>query len=269
MPIVQTTDRFALNYVTEGEGHPVVLIHGLAGDHTAWMPQIAALKGRYKVIAFDNPGSGASSSVEGPVTTEELADAALRLMDRLGVKHAHVIGRSMGGAIAQHMALSAPERVTSLAFAASFARFDAVGTRILSNMREVLEWRQNWTDWARHAVWTFVAPEFFNENPEIVARIEALIGDESRSKVSYAHLNHACLAHDTLSRLDEIRCPTLIMAGRLDPICSMTATRWMQEAMPAAESVIFEKSSHFFLMEEPQKAMATIEAWLSRHTPAA
>jgi 3-oxoadipate enol-lactonase len=268
MPIAET-GRFDLNYVTEGEGHPVVLIHGLAGDHTAWMPQIAALKGRYKVIAFDNPGSGGSSSVEDTVTTEELASATLGLMDRLGVEKAHVVGRSMGGAIAQHMALSAPDRVTSLAFAASFARFDAVGTRILSNMREVLEWRQNWTDWARHAVWTFVAPEFFNDNPEVVARIEALIGDESRSKVSYSHLNHACLAHDTLSRLDEIKCPTLIMAGRLDPICSMTATRWMQEAMPAAETVIFEKSSHFFLMEEAQKAMATLEAWLSRHTPAA
>src|SRR3546814_15120928 len=114
-------------------------------------------------------------------------------------------------------------------------------------MREVLEWRQNWADRARHAVWTFVSPAFFNENPEIVAKIETLIGDESRSKISYANLNHACLTHDTLDRLPEIGCPALILAGRLDPHCSMPATGWLQAKMRDAETVIFEKRSHFLL----------------------
>ena len=96
MPIVNT-GRFDINYIEEGDGFPVVLIHGLAGDHTAWLPQVVALKDDYRVIAFDNPGSGDSSTVDDPATTADLADATLALMDRLGIERAHVIGRSMGG----------------------------------------------------------------------------------------------------------------------------------------------------------------------------
>ena len=188
-------------------------------------------------------------------------------MDSLGIDRAHVIGRSMGGAIAQHMALLAPDRVQSMVLAASFAKFDEVGTRVLSNMREILEWRGNWTDWARHSTWTFFSPKSYNENPDAVANMQAIIGDEARSKISYVNLNNACLAHDTLDRLGEITCPTLIMAGAVDPVCSMTATRWMQEGLPQAETVIFQNSRHGFLIEEADKAMSSIADWLRRHTP--
>jgi pimeloyl-ACP methyl ester carboxylesterase len=188
-------------------------------------------------------------------------------MDSLDIDMAHVIGRSMGGAIAQHMALLAPDRVHSLILASSFAKFDPVGTRVLSNMREILEWRDNWTDWARHSTWAFFSPKSYNENPDAVANMQAIIGDETRSKISYINLNKACLDHDTLDRLGEITCPTLIMAGAVDPVCSLTAARWMQDGIPRAETVIFENSSHFFLMEEAEKAMSTIADWLQRNTP--
>ena len=266
MPTVDT-GQFEIYYVEEGDGFPVVLIHGLAGDHRAWLPQIAAFKDRHRVIAFDNPGSGASSDVTDPASTEDLASATLSLMDSLGIDRAHVIGRSMGGAIAQHMALLEPDRVHSMVLAASFAKFDEVGTRVLSNMREILEWRGNWTDWARHSTWTFFSPKSYNENPDAVANMQAIIGDEARSEISYVNLNNACLAHDTLDRLGEITCPTLIMAGAVDPVCSMTATRWMQDGLPQAETVIFQNSSHFFLIEEADKAMSSIADWLRRHTP--
>ena len=133
MPIVNT-GRFDINYVEEGEGFPVVLIHGLAGDHTAWFPQIAALKKKYRVIAFDNPGSGKSSKVQSPVNTAELADATLGLMDKLNIKRAHVVGRSMGGAIAQQMALRSQDSLQSKAMAASFARLAPLGNQKINNI---------------------------------------------------------------------------------------------------------------------------------------
>lgn len=264
---IVNTGRFDINYVEEGDGYPVVLIHGLAGDHTAWLPQVAALKGEYRVIAFDNPGSGASSTVDDPASTADLADATLGLMDKLDIARAHVVGRSMGGAVAQHMALKAPDRVQSMAMAASFARLDPVGAQVIANLQQLLRWRPNWAEWAPHAVYLFVSPAFFNENPEIIARITELVGDEGRDMRSYDHLATACLEHDTLDRLGEIATPTLVMGGRLDPICSMTAQNWMMEALPNGELVVFEKSSHFFLMEEAEKALATIRAWLAKNTP--
>jgi pimeloyl-ACP methyl ester carboxylesterase len=261
--------KYDMHYVEEGSGFPLLLIHGLAGDNSAWMPQIAAWRDRFRVIAPDNRGAGRSTQADEPVSTADLARDMLGLLDRLGIDTAHVIGRSMGGAIAQHMALMAPARVHTLTVCASFARLDPLGRRVLANMREVLEWTRSWPAHARHSVQNFVSAEFFNANPDRVAAIESLIGGETRLQACYIRQNHACLEHDTLERLNEIRCPTLILAGGRDPICSLTATRWMSERIPRAETVIFENSSHFFLMEEPERFMSVTSDWLARHTPAA
>jgi pimeloyl-ACP methyl ester carboxylesterase len=267
MPTVRVGDN-ELYYVDEGDGFPVVLIHGLAGDHSAWTPQLPALAQRYRTVAFDNRGAGRSTQRDEAVSTQDLAHDTLALMDTLEVERAHVVGRSMGGAIAQHMALLAPDRIQSLALLASFARLDPVGRRVLTNMRQVLEWTGSWESHAKHSVPNFVSTRFFNEQPEAVARIEALIGGETRLQACYVRQNHACLEHDTLDRLAEIRCPTLVCGGGRDPICSPTATAWLG-GVPDSETVMFEDSSHFFLIEEPERFLQLLLGWLERNTPAA
>jgi pimeloyl-ACP methyl ester carboxylesterase len=87
-------------------------------------------------------------------------------------------------------------------------------------------------------------------------------GGETRLPACYVRQNHACLEHDTLDRLGELECPILITAGGRDPICSLTATGWMSERIPQAETVVFEGSSHFFLVEEPERFMSTVGGWL-------
>ena len=260
---VAAVGHYRLHYVDAGSGPAVVLIHGLAGDHTAWRAQLELLRPRYRVIAFDNRGAGRSTQVDEAVTTEDLARDTLALMDHLKVDRAHVVGRSMGGAIAQHMALMAPERIASLALCASFARLDPLGRRVLSNMREALEWRMNWTDHARHSVQNFVSARFFNERPAQVAAIEALIGGETRMPACYIRQNEACQAHDTLSDLHRIRQRTLVMGGDSDPICSLTATRALIEGLPSVRGEIFADASHFFLMEQPEKFNGLLTDWLA------
>jgi 3-oxoadipate enol-lactonase len=259
--------RYEINYVSEGDGFPVVMIHGLAGDHTAWLPQIAALRDRYRLIAFDNRGAGKSTQIDEPVSTADLADDTIALMEGLGIANAHIIGRSMGGAIAQHMALKRPDLIRSLVMCASFAKLDPLGFRVLTNMREVLEWRNNWRDHALHSIAYFVGYDFYNSQPEQIERIVNLIGGETRLPACYVRQNHACLEHDTLDRLKDIAAPTLIMGGGSDPICSPTCTGWMSERIPNSETVLFEGCNHFFLMEQPQKFIKTLGDWLDRHTP--
>lgn len=254
--------RITLRYLDVGQGTPVVLIHGLAGDYSAWLAQIEALQKDYRVIAFDNRGAGRSTQIDEPVSTADLADDTLALMDYLGVERAHVVGRSMGGAVAQHMAIKAPLRVLSLTLCASFARLDPLGRRVLSNMREALEWRMSWADHARHSVQNFVSAGFFNDYPERVAKIEQLIGGETRLPACYSRQNEACQTHDTLADLPRIMQPTLIMAGDSDPICSLTATGMLSDGLPNARTEVFEKASHFFLMEQPEKFMGLLAGWL-------
>src|SRR4051794_4133604 len=216
--------RYTLRYVDVGSGTPVVLIHGLAGDHTAWLAQIEVLRQKHRVIAFDNRGAGQSTQVDEPISTQDMARDTLQLMDHCKIQRAHVVGRSMGGAIAQHMALMAPARVASLALCASFAQLDPLGRRVLLNMREALEWRGSWADHARHSVQNFVSAGFYNGNPERVAAIEKLLGGETRLPACYSRQNEACQQHDTLADLPRIQQPTLLMGGAVDPICSLTAT---------------------------------------------
>ena len=87
---------YRLNYLDVGQGTPVVLIHGLAGDYKAWLPQIAALKDHFRVIAFDSRGAGKSTQVDEPVTTAELAEDTLQLMDYLKIAQSPR-GRSFDG----------------------------------------------------------------------------------------------------------------------------------------------------------------------------
>ncbi len=208
-------------------------------------------------------GAGRSTQLDEPVTTQELAADTLALMDQLGVGQAHVVGRSMGGAIAQHMALAAPDRIHSLALCASFARLDPLGRRVLSNMREALEWRMSWADHARHSVQNFVSAGFFNEQPEQVAAIERLIGGETRLPACYVRQNDACQTHDTLPDLGSIRQRTLVMGGDSDPICSLTATRALAAGLPNVRTEIFAAASHFFLIEQPDKFNRLLLEWLA------
>jgi 3-oxoadipate enol-lactonase len=259
--------HYTLKYLDEGQGTAIILIHGLAGDHSAWLTQVEALRPNYRVIAFDNRGAGASTQIDEVVSTADLAEDTLRLMSHLEIDRAHVVGRSMGGAVAQHMALKEPERIISLALCASFARLDPLGSRVLSNMREALEWRMSWADHARHSVQNFVSAQFFNNNPQQIAKIEKLIGGETRLPACYSRQNDACQTHDTVPDLARILQPTLIMAGDSDPICSLTATDMLSTGLPNARTEIFKGASHFFLMEQSEKFMRLLSDWLRTNRP--
>ena len=124
MPKKQVGD-VEIYYEEYGDGVPVVLLHGLAGDCSAWNPQINVLKEDYKVVPLDNRGAGRSSAPDYPYTTRLFADDTIGLMDAIGITEpAHIIGRSMGGAIAQEMAINYPDRVRSMLITASFGKLD-------------------------------------------------------------------------------------------------------------------------------------------------
>lgn len=258
---------WSLFNIDVGSGEPVVLLHGLAGDHRAWTPQIEALKARYRVIAFDNPGSGKSSHVAAPTNLNEIARCVLRHLDRLGVDRFQIVGRSMGGGIAQEVAFEAPERVKSLALAGSFTKLDRLGIRLIENMRDFITKDPDWERWTREFSFTFVSADYFLEDEARMSRLEGIIADKSRDIRSYINLANACLTYNSVGRLRNLACPLLVMAGRKDPICSPLTTSWITEECPKAQLRYFENSSHFFLMEEAPAVNALLLEWLSGSNP--
>ena len=153
-----------LYYEEHGRGVPVVLIHGLAGDCGAWKAQVEVMKKEFRVLAFDNRGAGRSSAPDYPYTSRRFADDTVGLMDAVGIREpAHVIGRSMGGAIAQEIALGYPDRVRSMIITASFGKLDRYGHQILHNINEVVK-AQGYAAAAKHQSLFFFPPAYFNVN---------------------------------------------------------------------------------------------------------
>jgi 3-oxoadipate enol-lactonase len=109
-----------LYYEVHGSGEPVLLIPGLGSDAGTWATFLPVLKDGYKSILLENRGSARSTKPEGPYTTESMAEDAVALLDHLGIEQVHLIGKSMGGMIAQIFAARHPERVRSLVLACTF-----------------------------------------------------------------------------------------------------------------------------------------------------
>ena len=128
MPITKTSN-YDIFYIDEGDGIPLFFIHGLAGDHRAWLNQITYFKSKYRVIAIDNPGSGDSSPVTKPCSTQDLANTMLEVIENLAINEAHIVGRSLGGFISQQMAKSRPDVVKSLVISTSAAKVTNNGKR--------------------------------------------------------------------------------------------------------------------------------------------
>src|SRR5947207_8706441 len=111
-----------LFHTADGAGEPVLLVMGLGGEHHAWDLVRRELARRYRLVLLDNRDAGASDEARGPYGTGDMAADALGVMDHLGIERFHVAGASMGGAIAQHLALLAPTRVATLTLVATWGR---------------------------------------------------------------------------------------------------------------------------------------------------
>src|SRR5437870_3442692 len=158
-----------LFHTADGAGEPVLLVMGLGGEHHAWDLVRRELARRYHLVLLDNRDAGASDEARGRYGTGDMAADALGVIDHLGIERFHVVGASMGGAIAQHLALLAPTRVATLTLVATWGRTDAFLATILASWRLMVERLSPEQFLAALAPWAFTYRFLEAPAPEVIA----------------------------------------------------------------------------------------------------
>ena len=260
MPKVRIKD-IEMYYEIHGKGVPLVHVGGLAGDARTWARQIEHLAKHYQVLCFDNRGTGRTSCPDMPYSIRLFAEDTIGLMDALGIKRAHIYGISMGGCIVQEMAINHADRVLSLVINCSFAKLDRYGARITENVLNVYK-SQGATEAARHVTVFCYTPAYFNSHKDEIDAKEKTIGETTRPAHAFIHSALAVLAYDSRTQLGRVKVPTLVNCGDADPWCSPACSQEITRLIPGARLKLYPNSSHFFLNEHFEQAMADILAFL-------
>jgi 3-oxoadipate enol-lactonase len=241
-----------LHWESHGHGPPVLLIMGLGLSGGAWWRTVPVLSRRFRVISFDNRGVGRSSSPTYAYTTEAMADDAASVLDAAGVDSAHVYGISLGGMVAQQLALRHRRRVRSLVLGATHPG----GPRAVAPDSEVLDFFRRRPDLPQEeAAWASVP---YNYGPVCRRRHASRIAEDVAQRLAhpfpgdaYRVQLYAARLHNCLGRLSRINLPTMIVHGRHDRLIPVANADLMAERMPRARLQILEHSGHLYPTEQP------------------
>ena len=237
----------------DGRGLPVVLVMGLGGDTTAWPFQLAALTPRHRVLVFDNRGAGQSDAPDVEYTTQSMAEDLLALLDALAVERAHLLGLSLGGAIAQEAVLAAPARFGSLQLHATWAGPHPYFHALVDAVRAVRSQLDRESFYRALSVWLFT-PRTFATKPDLVEGVIHAAVHQPHPMALHAYLRQteAVLGHDTRERLHLIRCPTLVAVGSQDLITPPFLAAELAGRIRSARLVTLPDTGHGGLWEEPE-----------------
>lgn len=253
MPAV-TIGTIITYYEVHGKGQPLLLIPDLGYDVTSFWAQVPRFSQAYRCLAVDNRGVGRSSKPSSPYTTKLLAEDVIHLLDYLHLDKVHVMGVSMGGAIAQELAILYPERVERLVIVSSWPRCDRYLTSLFELFRDVKRSVDPLTFERQTAVWGFTPAYFDAHRDELEKRQRASLDVPYPTPApTYARQAEACIAHDTCDRLDQIVAPTLVAVGEADIFTAQRFSREIAERIPDARLHTVPAAGHALYWEKPDE----------------
>ena len=252
-----------LHYLQAGEGDDVLLLCGLGDDVTAWSGQFDPFSERYRVTVIDNRGVGRSSLPDGEFTVRDMAEDAAALCDAIGVGPAHVMGFSMGGAIAQELAIARPDLTRSLVIVGSWAYSD----RLFRTFIESSAYFAGIADDDRAFLMYFLASTYSKavfEDGRVDAFCDAMLNNPyPQSTEAFQRTARAILDHDTRDRLGSITVPTLVLHGEDDIICPPRHSRKIASLIPGAKLVGVPEQAHQPFQEDPTAFNETVQEFWS------
>ncbi len=244
-----------------GEGPTLVLLAGVGATSRIWGELPRRLARRFRVLAPDNRGVGASRG-GGRFTLEGAADGVAAVLDALGIERAGLLGASMGGTVALATACRHPRRVAAMVLASCTARLDRHGRRMLELLRALLLHLPPPVVGEALMALAF-APPFQESHPGFVDTAAGLYGlDPEDVGGTLAQLEHLLQGFDLTVAARSCRVPALVLAGTRDPLVAVEATRALAAALPRARLLEFADAGHSVLAEAGESALAEVERFL-------
>jgi 3-oxoadipate enol-lactonase len=261
MSVVRVGD-IELSHQRSGSGPPLLMIMGMSGTALHWgEPFLEAVRSAFEVIVYDHRGVGKSSRLEGPITIAQLAEDAAGLLAALQIDSAHVLGISMGGMVAQELALSHPEMVSTLALGCTYCGGEGSALsspEVLQRLTEAMMsgdrqralrvgWEVNISapmvdDEAAYARFLAIAEQYAVSVPVVLAQMQA------------------CVAHDTYARLADLEMPTLVIHGTADELLPVQNGRLIASRIPGSQLEILDGIGHLFFWQLPERSAEMLRA---------
>jgi len=241
---------FRMYYEEHGSGFPLLLINGLGSDHLEWLHQLPAFEARFRVLVFDNRGTGMTDVPPGPYSSAQMADDTASLLRALGIPRGHVLGVSLGGMIAQEVALRHPDLVEGLVLGctgpggelslrpspeamAAFAL--AKGEDPEAELRRMLPFL--YTD------------ACIRERPQEIEGFVRRRLDHPMPPEGYLAQLFAAVSHDASLRLGKIRARTLVITGEADRLVNWENSLRLAGRIPGAKLVVLPGAPHRLFAE--------------------
>ncbi len=248
-----------MRYRIDGAGPDLVLVHGVGAQLESWDGVVARLGGRFRCIAYDLRGHGATDKPAGPYSIDGFAADLAGLMDALGVARCHLAGFSLGGLIGQRFALDYADRLDRLALLSAIAgRTEEERARVAARLEVVESGAPG--DHFEKSLPRWFTDGYLRDNPDVIA--EARAQNQRNDPQAYAAAYRVLATAEMIDELANIQAPTLVATGAGDLGSTPRMSRVMHERIAGSELHILADLRHSILTEAPDRVSALLADFL-------
>jgi len=255
-----------LYYEIYGEGDPLIMIMGLSANLDWWPPAfLDPIKERSKIIIFDNRDAGRSENAERAYEIKDMATDTVELMKKLNIEKAHILGISMGGMIAQEIALNYPEYVDKLILASTICGTPKSILPSKKVMAELTKEREGYTqeELIENFINLLYSDDFVKSNLDLMKDAKRRMLKAPIKADAYKRQLRAILKFNTGRRLKDIKAPTLVIHGKKDIVLPPENSEIIANLIPNAKLQYFEKSGHTLFSHKPEKTVKAVLKFLN------
>ena len=255
------TNGIDIEYTVSGSGPWLTMSHSLCCNLSMWDAQAEWLEKRFTVLRYDTRGHGGSSAPAGEYTLDQLADDARGLLDALGVERTHWVGLSMGGMIGQTFALKYPERLLSLALCDTAGRYPAGAAAVWAE-RIAMAQAKGTEALVQPTIGRWFGASFREapENAGLMADVAEMI--RTTPVDGYVGCCHALPKIDVIDRLNEVKCPAVVIVGADDTGTPLPLSQQIQNALPGSRLIVLPNAGHLSNLENPLAFDAALRSFL-------